>query len=78
VSIIIPTKNNADILEKCLESIHNSNYPRCKVEVIIVDGHSTDGTVEIAKRYGCRIAYEDVGTIGEDRNIIVEHSKGDY
>ena len=78
VSIIIPTKNNADILERCLESIHNLDYPKDEVEVIIVDGHSTDGTVEVAKKYGCRVVYEDVGTIGGARNIGVEHSRGDY
>jgi len=78
VSIIIPTKNNADILERCLESIHNLDYPKDEVEVIIVDGHSTDGTVEIAKKYRCRVVYEDVGTIGGARNIGVEHSRGDY
>ena len=51
VSIIIPTKNNGDILEKCLASIENLDYPKDGEEIIIVDGHSTDGTVEIAKKY---------------------------
>ena len=41
VSTIIPTKNNGDILEKCLSSIQNLDYPKDKYEVIIVDGHST-------------------------------------
>ena len=53
VSIIIPTKNNGDILEKCLASIQNLDYPKDRYEVIIVDGHSTDDTVEIAEKYGC-------------------------
>ena len=39
VSIIIPTKNNGDILEKCLASIKNLDYPKDKYEVIIVDVH---------------------------------------
>ena len=47
VSIIIPTKNNGDILEKCLASIQNLDYPSDKYEVIIVDGHSTDNMVEV-------------------------------
>ncbi|MGB2841632.1 MAG: glycosyltransferase [Halobacteriota archaeon] len=47
VSIIIPTKNNGDILEKCLSSIKNQGYPKDKYEVIIVDGHSTDNIVEV-------------------------------
>jgi len=78
VSIIIPTKNNADILEKCLESIRNLDYPKDEIEVIVVDGHSTDGTVEIARKYGCRVVYEEAGTIGGARNVGVEHSSGDY
>ena len=47
VSIIIPTKNNGDILEKCLASIKNLDYPKDEYEVIIVDGHSTDDKVGI-------------------------------
>ena len=48
VSIIIPTKNNGDILEKCLVSIQNLDYPpKDKYEVIIVDGHSTDNMVVV-------------------------------
>ena len=64
VSIIIPTKNNVDILEKCLGSVKNLDYPKDKYEVIVVDGHSTDNTVEIAQKYGCKIVYENVGIIG--------------
>ena len=50
VSIIIPTKNNGDILEKCLASIQNLDYPEDKYEVIIVDGHSTERRID-AKLY---------------------------
>jgi len=78
VSIIIPTKNNADILEKCLKSICNVDYSKGEVEVIIVDGYSTDGTVEIARKYRCKVVYEETGTIGGARNIGVKHSSGDY
>lgn len=78
VSIIVPTKNNGDILEKCLASIKNLDYPNEDYEVIIVDGHSTDRTVEIAKKYGCKIAYEDVGTRGGACNIGVKTAKGEY
>ena len=78
ISIVIPTKNNGDILEKCLSSIKNQDYPKDKYEVIIVDGHSTDDTVEIAKKYGCKIAYEDVGTRGGACNIGVKNAKGEF
>jgi len=89
ISVIIPTKNNGDILEKCLSSIEQTlekfdqnashlYYPKDEIEVIIVDGHSTDSTVEIAKKYGCKIVYENLGIIGGARNIGVEDSKGKY
>jgi len=72
VSIIIPTKNNGDILEKCLASIQNLDYPKDKYEVIIVDGHSTDNTVEIGKKYGCKVVYEDRGRISYAKDIGVK------
>jgi glycosyltransferase involved in cell wall biosynthesis len=61
VSIIIPTKNNVNLLEKCLKSIRYLDFPKDEYEVIIVDGYSTDGTVEIAKKYGCKVIFEDKG-----------------
>ncbi|MBE0517582.1 MAG: glycosyltransferase [Methanophagales archaeon] len=46
ISIIIPTKNSGDILEKCLSSIEGLEYPQEKYEVIFVDGHSINNTFE--------------------------------
>lgn len=50
VSIVVPTttKNSADILERCLKSIQNLEYED-ELEAVIVDGNSSDGTVDIAK-----------------------------
>ena len=50
VSIIIPTKNSAAFLERCLKSIKAQTYP--EIEIIIVDNNSSDATPEIAARYG--------------------------
>ncbi len=47
LSVIIPVRNGEDLLEGCLESIVAAQ-PR---EIIIVDGMSTDGTLDIASRY---------------------------
>ena len=78
VSIIIPTKNEDDVLGNCLNSIQNLDYPKDKIEVIIVDGHSQDNTVEIAKKYSCKVVFEDVGTRGGACNIGVRNSKERY
>jgi glycosyltransferase involved in cell wall biosynthesis len=49
VSIIIPTKNSAKTLARCLDSINNQYYEN--IEIIIIDNYSTDGTLEIARKY---------------------------
>lgn len=57
VSIIIPVRNEESNLPRCLESIKKVDYPKNKIEVIIVDGYSSDNTVEIAKSFGARVFY---------------------
>lgn len=56
ISVIIPVKNMASTMEKCLNSIEKNN----PAEIIVVDGNSTDGTLEIARRYTEKI-YSDGG-----------------
>ncbi len=48
VSVIIPARNEAHNIERCLTSVLSTTYPM--MEVIVVDDHSTDGTGEIARR----------------------------
>lgn len=49
ISIVIPSYNKVDYIEETLKSIVSQKYPN--LEVIIQDGESTDGTLEIIKRY---------------------------
>ncbi len=55
ISIVIPTLNAERFLGDCLQSIANQNYPKNLVEVAIVDGGSTDSTLDIAKKFQARI-----------------------
>jgi len=48
ISIVIPTFNSEKVLGECLESILVQDYPREKLEIIAVDGGSTDRTLEVA------------------------------
>jgi GT2 family glycosyltransferase len=50
VSVIIVNFNGRELLKKCLESVLKSDYPLDKLEVILVDNGSTDGSVEFVKQ----------------------------
>ena len=54
VSIITVVYNGAEFVRDCIESVLNQTYPA--IEYIIVDGNSTDGTVDIIKSYGTKVA----------------------
>ncbi|MEO1369639.1 MAG: glycosyltransferase [Acidobacteriota bacterium] len=68
VSVILPTLDEGRRLGRCLASIRRQDYPQDRVEILVADGGSTDGTVEIAGRYGCRLV--------DARGLLAEAAKG--
>lgn len=53
VSIIIPCLNEAEMIKACLESVFKCDYPTDRLEVLVIDGLSRDGTREILTDF-CR------------------------
>ena len=51
VSVIIPCYNEEKFIGKCLDSIIANGYPKDKLEILVVDGMSEDGTREILEGY---------------------------
>lgn len=50
-SLIVPTKNEESVIRRCLDGILKINYPQDKLQVIVVDGNSTDSTLEICSEF---------------------------
>lgn len=76
ISVIIPTKNEEEKIEKCLEAVFSQTIK--PHEVIVVDGHSIDRTVENAKKFPLKILYEKYHTRAGACQIGVENATGEY
>src|SRR5271157_2621723 len=74
VSFCIPTLNNEDTLDETLKSYVAQEYP--DIEIVVVDGHSTDHTIEVAKKYTNKIYFDD-GTLGSATQTAIEKSTGE-
>lgn len=74
LSVIIHTKNSSKTLKKALQSVN-----RLADEIIVVDMHSDDNSVEIAKKHTKHIfTFKDVGYVEPARNFAIKKAKGDW
>ena len=58
ISLVIPVFNAISTISLCLESVQELQYPRDKLEIIVVDNGSDDGSDKIAKKFGVQLFYE--------------------
>ena len=72
LSVVVLTKNCADKLTNCLESVKWAD------EIIIVDGGSTDGTLDIAHKYADKIINSKFEGFGAERNKGAMEASGDW
>lgn len=79
ISVVTVCYNSVDTIEKTMLSVLNQTYP--DVEYIIIDGGSTDGTVDIIKKYSDKLAYwisEPDKGIYDAMNKGISVATGDY
>ena len=79
VSVITVVLNRAQELERNLRSVAGQDYPCC--EHIVIDGGSTDGTVELLREYDGKLAYwhsEPDAGIADAMNKGVAAARGDW
>ncbi len=72
LSVIIITKNEAELVGQCLESVKWAD------EIIVVDSGSTDATVEICRRYTDKVTVTDWPGFGPQKNRALAKATGDW
>lgn len=79
VSLIIPCRNEENFIEGCLKSIFFQDYPKDKFEVILVDGDSTDKTIEKASVFkNLKIISNTKKIVPISMNLGIKKSSGTY
>lgn len=79
VTVITVVWNDVKHIEETMLSVLNQTYPN--VEYLVIDGGSTDGTVDVIKKYADRLAYwcsEKDGGIYPAMNKGVSHATGEW
>lgn len=56
ISVVIPVHNEEKVIGKCLGSILKSNYPKSRIEVVIVNDKSTDNTMRVLREFEKRFS----------------------
>lgn len=79
VSIVTVTFNAEQFLERTIQSVLNQTYP--SIEYLIIDGESTDGTLDIIKKYESQITHwisEKDNGLYDAMNKGIQLAKGEY
>lgn len=77
VSIIVPVKNGAEKIKDLLDSLMRVDYEKDKLEIIVVDGNSTDATMEIVSKYPVKLVTEERLGVNVARNTGIKNSSGE-
>ena len=78
VSIVVPSLNAAAYIGPCIESALGQTY--ADTEVVVVDAGSTDGTLDIMRRYGdrVRVVHDEGGSIPHSMNAAIGAMRGEW
>lgn len=85
ISVIIPTRgiknhpfyDSEKYVKACLDSVFKQDYPKDKLEVIVVDGGSTDRTLKIAKSYPVKILHNKKKLAEPAKTLGFKHATGE-
>lgn len=79
VSIVVPARNEEKVIGNCLDSLSSIDYPKGKLEIVVLIDGSEDKTEEIAKKYkGVKVIVSDPKSCkGEAINSVLDLLKGE-
>jgi succinoglycan biosynthesis protein ExoA len=82
ISVIVPVRNEARFIERTLTQLLAQDYDRNRVEIIVVDGQSTDGTPDLAAKFvsrhpNVRLYANPCRLSSAARNIALRRAHGD-
>ena len=82
ISILLPMRNEEDYLARCLDSILANDYPGDRMEILVLDGMSTDRSRAIAEAYArctphIRVLDNPKRIVPTALNMGIAHAKGD-
>ena len=76
ISIIVPVKNSARTVRDLMDSLMGLDYDRDKLEIVVVDGKSSDGTKKIVSDYPVLLVDEEGRGLNGARNTGIKRSTG--
>ncbi|KAF5073110.1 glycosyltransferase [Methanoculleus horonobensis] len=77
ISVVVPTYNEEQNIERCLASLADQTVPRDTYEIIVVDGDSKDRTRELAEPLADRVFIQTSKRVGGARNDGAMAASGD-
>jgi hypothetical protein len=76
VSFVIPVRNDAKRLQRCLATIRQNDYPASHIEVVVADNGSTDDSAAVAGEWGATVLTLPGLRVGELRNRAAAAARG--
>ena len=81
ISIIVPVRNEVRYIPRCLQAVAEQDYPSDRIEILVADGMSDDGTFELLKDWASQAAnryvFQNPGKIvPTGLNILIPKAKG--
>jgi glycosyltransferase involved in cell wall biosynthesis len=82
ISVVVPTKGRLDSLERCLDALRRSDYPRARFDVIVANDRGGEGVKALVRRFAGDIQVATVRATrtgpSAARNAGVDMSRGRY